>query len=45
MDTIKKIKIYPKDRMLWSLDGEKLIVEEESEVSIVPSAIRLLVKK
>lgn len=41
----KTAKIYPKDRMLWSLDGEKLIVEEESEVSIVPSAIRLLVEK
>lgn len=40
----KKAKIFTTEKMLWSLDGEKYIVEKDSEVEIIPSAIKIKVK-
>lgn len=40
----RKAKIYPKQEMLWSLDGEKLILDKESEIEIIPNAIKIKVK-
>jgi len=39
----KKIRIQASDEMSWSLDGEYAQSKEESVVSIVPNAIRVMV--
>lgn len=41
----KKVKLYTKDKMLWSLDGERYIVEEDSEIENIPQAVKIRVKQ
>lgn len=41
---VKKAKIFTTQKMLWSLDGEKYEIEKDSEVEIIPQAIKLRVK-
>ena len=41
----KEVKIYTAQKMLWSLDGEKYIVDKDSTVKIIPQAIKIKVKE
>jgi len=41
----KSVKIYNQTKMLWSLDGEKQMLEGDAEVSIIPDAITILTKR
>lgn len=41
----KEVKIYNNNEMLWSLDGEKHILNENSKITIIPSAIKILTRK
>lgn len=40
----KKVKLFVDKQMLWSLDGEKYMVDKESEIEIIPQAIQIRVK-
>lgn len=40
----KEVKINNSEEMLWSLDGEKHILKEDAVVSIVPNAVKIIVK-
>lgn len=41
----KEVNIYTNEQMLWSLDGEKFIINKDAKVEIVPSAIKIKVMK
>ena len=41
---VKEAKLYVKEKMLWSLDGEKYVVEEDSIIQNIPSVIKIRVK-
>lgn len=40
----QKVKLYVDKQMLWSLDGEKYVLNEDSEIEIIPHAIQIRVK-
>lgn len=41
----KEVKIYNNGEMLWSLDGEKYLLNGDAVVSIVPNAINIITEK
>lgn len=41
----KEVKVYNNGSMLWSLDGEKNILKENASITIVPDAIKILIRK
>ena len=40
----KKVKVYTTEKMLWSLDGEKYLIDSDSEIENIPQAVRIMVK-
>lgn len=40
----KEVRVYNSEKLLWSLDGEKVVLEEDAIVSIVPNAVKIVVK-
>lgn len=40
----KKVKVYTSEEMLWSLDGEKYVINTDSEIENLPQAVRIRVK-
>lgn len=39
----KKVKLYVDKQMLWSLDGEKYMLDKDSEIEVIPQAIQIRV--